>query len=170
MSGSPAGVTRSGATALGAAGVLPLPPPWRRLGGRHPDPHGESRPPGGEQRPTRAPPGAWWGLAAGSHLRKARTPGQAPGDPQAFRQPGFEFGLPCCFHNMILRRQDFEACWAALPPSQRPPAPGRAQLRSWGRRASGSWPGRPSCGRHCRFPRHLSWAAAGCARRRLGCQ
>lgn len=88
------GVTRSGVTALGAAAVLPLPPPWRRLGGRHSDPHGESRPRSGEQRPTRAPPGAWRGLAAGSHQQKVRTHGLELGDPLTFT--GRRASSPAC--------------------------------------------------------------------------
>lgn len=91
------GVTRSGVTALGATAVLPLPPPWRRLGGRHSESATERR--------TKADPRATRSLA-GLGRRQPPTEGADTG-AGARRSAGFHRlrVRPA----MLLSQHEFEA-------------------------------------------------------------
>lgn len=98
------GVMRTGATALGAAAVLPLPPPWRRLGGSTSRP---SRRESATEWRTKADPRATRSLA-GLGRRQPPTEGADTG-AGARRSAGFQTAGLRVRSAMLLSQHDFEA-------------------------------------------------------------
>lgn len=98
------GVMRTGATALGAAAVLPLPSPWRRLGGSTSRP---SRRESATEWRTKADPRATRSLA-GLGRRQPPTEGADTG-AGARRSAGFQTAGLRVRSAMLLSQHDFEA-------------------------------------------------------------